>query len=79
MISANAPMTGSYDYGLMSFSVLMAVLASSAALDVAGSVHRQNRMVFFNSFYMKLLPARQPEQLIGRRSYVNARNNRWTV
>jgi hypothetical protein len=79
MISANALMTGSYDYGLVALSVLMAVLASSAALDVAGRVHRQNRMVFVNSFYRKLLPARQPEQLIGRRPYVNARNNRWTV
>jgi hypothetical protein len=77
MISANVPMTGSYDYGLVSLSVLMNV--SYAALDVAGHVYSQNRIVFVNSFCMKLLEAQPPEQLIGRRSYVNARNNRWTV
>ncbi len=38
MISANGVMTGSYDYGEMARSILIAVAASYAALDLAGRV-----------------------------------------
>jgi len=38
MISANAAMTGSYDYGEVARSVLIAIAASYAALDLAGRV-----------------------------------------
>ena len=38
MSSANAVMTGSYDYGEVSRSILIAVIASYAALDLAGRV-----------------------------------------
>jgi PAS domain S-box-containing protein len=38
MISANAVMTGSYDYGEVARSLLIAVAASYAALDLAGRV-----------------------------------------
>src|ERR1700736_4033801 len=38
MISANAPLTGSYDYSEVARSVLIAIAASYAALDLAGRV-----------------------------------------
>jgi len=38
MLSANAVMTGSYDYGEVARSVLIAIAASYAALDLAGRV-----------------------------------------
>jgi len=38
MISANAVMTGSYDHGEVARSILIAVVASYAALDLAGRV-----------------------------------------
>src|SRR5258707_11565849 len=38
MISANAVMTGSYDHGEVARSLLIAVAASYAALDLAGRV-----------------------------------------
>src|SRR4029077_5507658 len=38
MISANAAMTGSYDYSEVARSVLIAIAASYAALDLAGRV-----------------------------------------
>ena len=38
MVSANAVMTGSYDYGEVARSVLIAIAASYAALDLAGRV-----------------------------------------
>ena len=38
MASANPTMTGSYDYGLVMLSVAIAILASYAALDLAGRV-----------------------------------------
>src|SRR5229473_4485295 len=38
MISANAVMTGSYDYGEVARSIVIAVAASYAALDLAGRV-----------------------------------------
>ncbi len=38
MISANAALTGSYDYGEVARSVLIAIAASYAALDLAGRV-----------------------------------------
>ena len=38
MISENAAMTGSYDYGEVSRSIVIAVAASYAALDLAGRV-----------------------------------------
>src|ERR1700730_4249130 len=38
MISANAPLTGSYDYSEVAGSVLIAIAASYAALDLAGRV-----------------------------------------
>ena len=38
MISANSAMTGSYDYPTVALSVLMAIAASYAALDLAGRV-----------------------------------------
>src|ERR1700738_4707704 len=38
MISANAVMTGSYDYGEVARSLLIAVAASYAALDLAARV-----------------------------------------
>jgi two-component system, sensor histidine kinase and response regulator len=38
MISANAALTGSYDYGEVARSVLVAIVASYAALDLAGRV-----------------------------------------
>jgi NO-binding membrane sensor protein with MHYT domain len=64
MISTNVAMTGSYDYGLVALPVLMAVSASYTTLDLAG---------------LKLLEARQLEQLTDRRSYVHARNHLWSV
>jgi PAS domain S-box-containing protein len=42
MISANAAMTGSYDYSEVARSVLIAVAASYAALDLAGRVTAAN-------------------------------------
>jgi PAS domain S-box-containing protein len=42
MISANAAMTGSYDYGEVARSVLIAIAASYAALDLAGRVTAAN-------------------------------------
>ena len=38
MISANAALTGSYDYGEVVRSILIAIAASYAALDLAGRV-----------------------------------------
>src|ERR1700730_19467803 len=38
MISANAPLTGSYDYSEVARSVFIAIAASYAALDLAGRV-----------------------------------------
>ena len=38
MISADAAITGSYDYGEVAGSVLIAIVASYAALDLAGRV-----------------------------------------
>jgi NO-binding membrane sensor protein with MHYT domain len=38
MISANSAITGSYDYGEVARSVLIAIAASYAALDLAGRV-----------------------------------------
>src|SRR5690348_4407564 len=38
MISASAPLTGSYDYSEVARSVLIAIFASYAALDLAGRV-----------------------------------------
>src|SRR5438445_9548684 len=38
MVSANAVMTGSYDYSEVARSVLIAIAASYAALDLAGRV-----------------------------------------
>src|ERR1700688_591053 len=42
MISANAAMTGSYDYSEVARSVLIAIAASYAALDLAGRVTAAN-------------------------------------
>jgi NO-binding membrane sensor protein with MHYT domain len=39
MISANAVLVGSYDYGEVARSVLIAIVASYAALDVAARVN----------------------------------------
>ena len=38
MISASAALTGSYDYSEVARSVLIAIVASYAALDLAGRV-----------------------------------------
>jgi NO-binding membrane sensor protein with MHYT domain len=38
MISANAPLSGSYDYSEVTRSVLIAIAASYAALDLTGRV-----------------------------------------
>ncbi len=49
MISANAVMTGSYDYGEVARSIVIAVAASYAALDLAGRVtaaHGQARLAW---------------------------------
>src|SRR5207302_9699118 len=49
MISANAVMTGSYDYGEVTRSIVIAVAASYAALDLAGRVtaaHRRARLAW---------------------------------
>src|SRR6266852_6868761 len=49
MISANGVMTGSYDYGEVARSIVIAVAASYAALDLAGRVtaaHGQARLAW---------------------------------
>src|SRR4030088_3149679 len=45
MISANAAMTGSYDYSEVARSVLIAIAASYAALDLTGRVTAANGRV----------------------------------
>lgn len=73
-VSIHVPMTGSYDRLEVALSVLIAVSASCFSLDLAGRVPSQNRIAFVNSFCLKLLEARRAEQVISRRSYVNARD-----
>ena len=43
MISASAALTGSYDYSEVARSVLIAIFASYAALDLCGTRNRRTR------------------------------------
>jgi hypothetical protein len=74
IISADVPMTGSYDYLEVALSVAIAVSASYLSLTLARPVPNRGRITFDNSRYRKLLEARRAEQVISGRPYGNARN-----
>ena len=74
IISANLPMTGSYDRLEVALSVLMVVSAFYLSFNLAERGPNQNRIAFVNSCRLKPLEVRRAEHVFSRRLYVNACN-----